>query len=297
MLISTGQHNRIQFNNLSILPNAEMGNPAYMAKYGLKTVRSEIINIHGSRVVSDDDVPEFQELVISTDSMPPGDWRRTRSFAWMCAFLHFDKIMQMPLIIAHETAGVPYRDMIEAFMQVDAKKYPLIGEIRDFFLSEAEAIQKGGPEYKFSEEWLGIFWPADEYVYIKLTAERRFAEFYDQAGRFLIELVRERNATMPLDALEDAVRINGALVSQPFFKDDLTVKLRYDILGFCRAIREGRSQPLIPQPTVVEIRRSAAHFTDFNRWCREVVWWGNKKGAYLYNNRLVQVEPQLAGHY
>jgi radical SAM superfamily enzyme YgiQ (UPF0313 family) len=297
MLISTGQHNRIQFNNLSILPNAEMANPTYVAKYGLKTVRSEIINIHGARVISDDDVPEFQELVISTDSMPPKDWRRTRSFAWMCAFLHFDKIMQMPLIVAHETAGIPYRDMIEGFMEVDATKYPLLGEIRNFFLAEAEAIQRGGPEYVFSGEWLGIFWPADEYTYIKLTAERRFADFYDQAGRFLIELVRERNATMPLDALEDAVRINGALVSQPFFNDDLTVKLRYDILGFCRAIREGSSAPLVPQLTVVEIRRSAAHYTDFNRWCREVVWWGNKKGAYLYNNRLVQVEPQLAGHY
>jgi hypothetical protein len=27
------------------------------------------------------------------------------------------------------------------------------------------------------------------------------------------------------------------------------------------------------------------------------VWWGNKKGAYLYNARLVAVERQLAGHF
>ena len=31
-LIENGQHNRIQFNNLSILPNAEMGDPAYQAQ-------------------------------------------------------------------------------------------------------------------------------------------------------------------------------------------------------------------------------------------------------------------------
>ena len=28
-LIENGQHNRIQFNNLSILPNSEMGDPMY----------------------------------------------------------------------------------------------------------------------------------------------------------------------------------------------------------------------------------------------------------------------------
>ncbi len=48
-LIENGQHNRIQFNNLSILPNAEMGNPAYQRRYGMVTVSSEIINIHGQR--------------------------------------------------------------------------------------------------------------------------------------------------------------------------------------------------------------------------------------------------------
>lgn len=296
-LISTGQHNRIQFNNLSILPNAEMANPAYMAKYGLKTVRSEIINFHGTREASDDDVPEYQHLVVSTASMPADDWRRTRSFAWMCAFLHFDKIMQMPIIVAHELTGIAYRDIIKAYIDVDAKEYPLLGEIRDFFLAEAASIQNGGPEYVFSEEWLGIYWPADEYIFIKLTNERRFAEFYKQAGRLLLELVSQHSPSTPLAALKDAVTINGAMVSQPFFKDDISVTIDHDVVAYCRGIREGRPQPLDRVKTTVEIRRSAAYYAHFNDWCREVVWWGNKKGAYLYNSQHVRVERELAGHY
>ena len=58
-LIENGQHNRIQFNNLSILPNAEMGDPAYQQRFGMVTVRSEIINIHGQRAALGDDVPEI----------------------------------------------------------------------------------------------------------------------------------------------------------------------------------------------------------------------------------------------
>jgi len=114
--MENGQHNRIQFNNLSILPNAEMGDPGYQAKYGMVTVESKIINIHGERVELDDDVPEVQDLVIATAAMPHADWRRTRVFCWMTALLHFDKLFQIPLILAHGVSGIAYRDMIEAFM-------------------------------------------------------------------------------------------------------------------------------------------------------------------------------------
>src|SRR6185437_4725845 len=114
LLIETGQHNRIQFNNLSILPNAEMGDPAYQKKYGMETIESKIINIHGERVELEDDVPEVQQLVIATAAMPREAWQRTRAFCWITALLHFDKLFQIPLIAAHELAGISYREMLEA---------------------------------------------------------------------------------------------------------------------------------------------------------------------------------------
>ena len=79
-LIKFGQHNRIQFNNLSILPNAEMGSKEYQKEHGMITVVSEIINIHGEKVKLEDDVPEYQELVVATKSMPKEMWRKTRAF-------------------------------------------------------------------------------------------------------------------------------------------------------------------------------------------------------------------------
>ena len=205
LLIETGQHNRIQFNNLSILPNAEMGDPAYQKKFGMVIVESKIINIHGERVELEDDVPELQQLVIATHAMPAADWRRTRAFCWIAALLHFDKLFQIPLIVAHELSGSTYRDMIEAFLDVDEAEFPLLGAIRDFFLAEARAIQEGAPEYVFSEQYLGIYWPADEYMFIKLTAEKQFDEFYRQAGRLLKRAIGAVGGT-PLDrVLDDAL--------------------------------------------------------------------------------------------
>ena len=132
-LIENGQHNRIQFNNLSILPNAEMGDPKYQQKYGMVTVPSEIINIHGLRTTSEDDVAEVQELVIATQDMPKEDWVKTRAFSWMIALLHFDKLLQIPLILIHQVCGISFRQLTELFMR-EGINGDTISEINSFSL-------------------------------------------------------------------------------------------------------------------------------------------------------------------
>jgi hypothetical protein len=122
-VIGNGQHNRIQFNNLSILPNAEMGDPAYLKEYGMETVETKIINIHGA--LDEDEIPEVQQLVVATKSMSREDWRRSRSFAWMAALVHFDKLVQIPIIVAHELLGVSYRTITESFMHADTARFPV----------------------------------------------------------------------------------------------------------------------------------------------------------------------------
>lgn len=297
LLMENGQHNRIQFNNLSILPNAEMGDPAYQKKYGMVTVESKIINIHGERIELDDDVPEVQDLVIATASTPLADWRRTRIFCWMTALLHFDKLFQIPLILAHGISGIPYREMIEAFMAADPKRFPMIAEINAFFESEARSIQKGGSEYVFSKEYLNIFWPADEFIFVKLTAEGKFDAFYAEAGKLLSETVSARHSGLPMDVIEEAIKLNHALVHQPFAKTNVKVRLRYDLLDYWNKVRGGEQALLREAPMMVEIDRTSKPYDDFQKWCREIVWWGNKKGAYLYSPNSTAITPELAGHY
>src|SRR5439155_24151785 len=90
-IIADGQHHRIQFNNLSDVPDAEMSDPAYQELHGMVTVESDIVNVHGA--LEGDEVFEKQRLVIATRYMPAEDWVRARRYAWMAGLLHFDKIL------------------------------------------------------------------------------------------------------------------------------------------------------------------------------------------------------------
>ena len=294
-VIENGQHNRIQFNNLSILPNAEMGDPEYQKKYGMVTVESAIINIHGSLAESKEEILEVQDLVVATASMPPADWVRSRSFSWMTALLHFDKVLQIPLIVLHETCGVNYRELIELFLGDRADRYPAIAGIRNFFHAKARDIQGGGSEYCHSAEWLDIYWPADEYVLIKLCVEGRVQAFYDEVEALLMEFLAEQDLKLPQGVLHEAIELNRSLIKLPFLTTDLELETSYNIWDFYRATLVGDKVPLEQRRVINRIERAKHVYHSWVDWYREVIWYGNKKGAYLYGNE--SVEPELAGHY
>jgi hypothetical protein len=83
---------------------------------------------------------------------------------------------------------ISYRSIIEGFMNPDEVRYPTLSHIYKFFIKEAESIQGGGEEYVYSKEWLGIYWPADEYMFIYLTVEKKWDQFYKEASILLRDI-------------------------------------------------------------------------------------------------------------
>ena len=119
--------------------------------------------------------------------------------------------------------------------------------------------------------------------------------FFEEASILLGKTLESYLSTVPDGALADAVKVNQALLKRPFALDDVIIETNYDVVRFYDKIRRGVREPLDVRPTTVCVERSKAYYDDLNTWCREVVWWGNKKGAYLYGDNVL--EKQLAGHY
>lgn len=294
-IIENGQHNRIQFNNLSILPNAEMGDPEYQEKYGMQWVESKTINIHGSVFESEDDIFEMQQLVIATESMPKKDWVRTRVFSWMTALLYFDKVFQIPLVLSHNICGIRHQELIEAFVDRQLDAYPTLHEIQTFFKEKAEDIQQAGPEYCHSDKWLNIWWPADEYMLIQLSFEGKLNKFYQEAEQLLLQVLEEAHLCLPHQLLHEAVELNCSLLKQPFQSEDVKCECSSNLWEYYRASITGEECQIVNDPRTYHIDRTSQVWNSWDDWCREVIWYGNKKGAYLYGNNVVQ--PQLSGHF
>ena len=113
----------------------------------------------------------------------------------------------------------------------------------------------------FSKEYLGIYWPADEYIFIKLTAEGKFDAFYAEAGKLLAEIVSAKSSGLPMDIIDEAIRLNHALVHQPFAKDNLKIRLRYDLLDYWHKVRGGEQALLREAPMAIESTARASPTT------------------------------------
>ena len=291
-LIENGQHNRIQFNNLSILPNTSFGSPEFQKKYGLEIIEEDIINIHGKREEWTDGIYEKQQLVIGTKAMPREDWVKTRSFGYMTALLEFDKLCQIPLALVHSQYGLRYKDMIESFSQVKSDKFPVLSETNDFFEAQARNMQKGGAEYIHSEKWLNIWWPTDEYIFINLANKNKLDTFYQEVKITLEDLLRKKNITSA-PFLEEAIFLNKELIKLPFQNSDLHFETTYNIWDTYRSTLLSEKVPLAQGRYINTADRTSQVWNSWEDWCTKVVWWGNKKGAYMYDCESKEAIPEL----
>ena len=285
IVIGSGQHNRIQFNNLSILPNAEMGDSEYQRKFGFDIIETKIINIHGS-LDSTEEVYEIQKLVVGTNTMPKADWVKARVFGWMTALLHFDKLLQVPFVIVHKMYGVSFRNLIEIF--TDNDKFPLLNSIYSFFVKKAIDIQNGGLEFCESKKWLNIWWPADELMLIELCTGNKLAEFYKEAEDIISCYLQSKKLLDYQSVLRESILLNQNLIKLPFQNGDIEMVLSYNIWDvYCASLR-GIKIPLQKGKYCYKIERSTTVWLSWEDWCRKVVWYGNKKGAYIYDCKSLQ---------
>ncbi len=278
-LIEMGQHNRIQFSNLSILPNAEMGDKEYHKRYGFELVETKQINTHGSLGEWVDNIYETQQLVVGTNTMSLEDWAKCRSFSFMVSLLHFDKLLQIPSILLNVGYGIRYKDLVEAVMQGDS---PVLSQATNFFVDKARNIQSGGAEYCESSEWLNIFWPADEFFFIKMVREGLMAEFYKESYEILTKTLKFHGHSGFEQVLHESLVFNEQLIKVPFVNTDLDIELNYNIWDVYRASLIGENIKIQPGEYNYTIDRSSQTWNSWEQWYREVVWYGNKKGAYLY---------------
>lgn len=281
-LLSLGQHNRIQFINLTILENTLMAEPEFRRAHELKTVESAFIPHHSS-LNSLNEIMETQFLVVGSRTMPESDWIKIRIFSWMTSLLHFNKLLQIPFIILNEAYGVSYKDLIDIFVKKDPA-HAVLAEIISSFEEKALQILGGDSEYSKSKEWLNITWYPDELTLITLSTGGKLTKFFDEAKQMLIGFAAAADPTRA-DVISQAIALNQSLIKQPFVNDAAVVRCDYNVWEVYQSALKGDRVELTKGDYVYRVDRTTQRWTSWDDWCREVIWYGNKRGDYAYTVR------------
>jgi hypothetical protein len=289
LVIKNGQHNRMTSYNCSVLINAEMGNPDYQRRYGIEKVPLRIVYQHDDIAASEaEDVHEFIDTIIATNTLNRADWRRVRCFAWMTELLHFNRLLQIVFVVLVEHYGLGYRELIELFVDPDEWQYPVLASVARVFADQAHRIQHAEPEFIASRELLGIWWPADQYALVRLVVSGELATFYAEAHRLLARLLETRYADPDTRPLADAIALSHAAFRIPNSFEDTELTLDCDVLGFYRGVLEGVENPLRYGPYSYHIKRTSTVWLNWEAWATDVVLQVYQRGQYLYS-----IEPSV----
>lgn len=296
-VIAGGQHNHIQFHNCSVLPNAEMGDPEYQARFGMRTVAQPIRNLHGA-VEEPPEVEEHLDLVVATDAMPAADWRRAKVFAWLTDLYYFDRVLQIPFAVLGARHGLTARDLIEALVAADAGACPTLASVHRMMAAHARAIQQGGIEYLPAHEWGGLLWPADQYALLTLIDTGELDAFYAEAEAVLEARLRAAGGEADVLVLRDAVALNRALLKRPFQTTDARVVIAHRLLEHYQALlrNEPDPPPLREQLAMYTVDRTSRRWATMDAYCEHLTWCQSKdKRGYLYGVRAPRRRAQSAG--
>ncbi len=276
-IIHQGQHTRIQFINLTVLENTAMADPAYIQLYGLELIDSIIVSHHTS-LQEASGVTETQKLVVGSSAMPPDKWVKARVFSWTMSLFYYDRLLQIPFLLLARLGGIGIRCVVEHFIS-KGSTFPVTASLLDFISQMAKGVAAGKPEYVASADYLNIWWQVDEYLMIKLIREGKLNAFYEEALQILEPLAKD----LPRGIVEDALHLNRNLIKEPFATGDLVLTLSYQLPEIHSALQTGELPKLMKGIFSYRISRNLESIEDWNVWMREVIWYGSKKGDYLFS--------------
>ena len=283
-LVDAGQHSGLNNYVCLMLPNDEMSDPAYVAKFGIRSVRMPILLAHSTP--GPDLIQEYQDVVIATNSMPEKDWRRIFLFSWAVQCFHCLGLTQMIVILLHKRFGVEYSDFYEKLLSyfVD-KPETLIGQqITETSLIMDRAIQGGGRLDLVLPVFGDIYWPLEEATFLSLATNK--ARLYGELQVFVSSLIQESWQVSDSALIEDLFAYQSILVIDPYIVE-ASVQFRFDLHGYFYGTGE---QELAPKRNQLKIKADTNFAGDLKRYACEVVWYGRKGGRFYHSNVVVEYQ-------
>lgn len=237
-MVAEGQHHLLQFFNVYTLPNAELNQPEYRAQHQVETITLPYYEPFFPLKV---EVQEKQEMVISTATLPPADWRRTRLFAWWAELLYFyPKLLQIPMLLMHHYAGLRFREMFEFYYTDALPQTPMLRELQRFFEAKIVQIRAGEPEYCLVKNVGRPYWlSVKDFVITGLYPDEVHAVFYQEQRRALEQLLAGRQA-LPPGLLDEAIDLAQRLFHAFVKREPFSMELSYNVWEIYQCMLENQ---------------------------------------------------------
>lgn len=278
-LLQAGLKNQIITYTCEVYPNTEFSDPEYMKKFGIVTKRIRLTEIHGA-IRQEGLVQEYQDIVITTNSMPLAEWRKMCIFSWTTMLLHSLKLAFFVLAYLVDRFGIRHVDLITyiAEHRMPSGVGSLLCEEVAHFEKQVDRLLEGHGRGHESPEFGNLYWDEEETSFLRISG--KLDQFYDEMLVLLREFLRERNLPYDEGELTEAVQYQRMRI--PSFCPPASTQWRFNF-NFSEYFETHFSSnpvPLKAKPQILTVY-PRDYQGDKAKYARQTILWGRKSGTML----------------
>jgi putative methyltransferase len=264
-LLQGGQHDNLVIYTCMVLRNSEMADPMHMAAQGIVKQRVPLMDNHAS--TRSDEIPEYNDIVIATHSMPHADWRQAYMISWIVQALHCLGLTQY-LAMDYWRVNDSYIAFYEKLMLLHQGQPTLLGQQIDRIEHMLDRMLDGADDLGQSDHRFGdINWPVEELTFLQLKLDS--ARFYEELRPFLQTWMTEQH-------IADAVDFQQHWILCPGHSCHHARIYSHDIPAMIAGAQQGNHGPV--QVRSVKLDFTAKnYYNNIEDWAREIVWYGRKQ--------------------
>ena len=274
-LLQGGQHDNLVIYTCMVLRNSEMADPTHMAEQGIIKQRVPLMDNHSS--TRPDEIPEYNDIVIATQSMPHSDWRQAYMISWIVQSLHCLGLTQY-LAMDYWRVNGSYIEFYQKLLQLHQGKDTLLGAQIARVEHTLDRMLSGAAELEQSDPRFGdINWPVEELTFLQLRCDA--AQFYHELIPFMRDWMTDAH-------IRDAVDFQQNWILGPDqTSDDLRV-YSHDIPSMVFAALQGKSGPVLVRDVKIAFNASE-YYHALEDWARYIVWYGRKQVLHKRSSYVV----------
>ena len=280
-ILEAGQHDGLNIYVCIVIPNSELADPAYIAKYGIKSVRMPVLLQHSSP--AEDPIVEYYDIVVETDCLPRRDFKRIYLYSWIVQVGHCLGLTQYLALYARHSKEILYKTFYERLLKyAEENTESLLGRELRIVSDVFDGAIKGGNWGLVLPEFGDITWPTEEAAFLNLVCEKD--QFYIEIAGFLRELF------IDIDAEDSEAELAGLLVYQekmvidPYTLPVSTLELEFNFYAYFEQAYAGSVSELQKEATRLVIKSDESFQGDLKLYARDIVWYGRKANKFRHTN-------------
>ena len=274
-LLEYGQHTSLFVRLCEWLPLAEMAEPDYMNRHGVRYSVIPLNQPHASRQ-ADEEVAELSRIVTQTNTMTRADWKQMALFSDCVLCFHHLGLLQMVALYLYFEKGVRYVDFYRALL------HRLLSDENSVFSEISrrldDLINRNKAAVVFDDRFGNLAWPFEEYAFLDIMT--RLPAFYREITPFLQTFFPNRALLQELLTYQ-AFLVKSICVSHREFRGN------YQWNSYFQSIFSNAYVPLKKAPVHYTID-TAEVLKSWPEYAKQIVWFGRRGGRSLYSAEVME---------